>query len=153
MDPNTKTTKNVHEGMKNSSANTAQSSDDRAALQGLPTTKNVPGLTHRQHAAGGGEHHGSAKELPFTVVTRSKRGVAPAAQKEAPTDDANSFPALTAYEAPKRQHKDPFGLKSTPPGVNPVTIFARTKQSARLHTGAKSAHSRLWAKGCHQDKA
>ena len=93
MDPSKQPSKIVHNGMKNSSPSNAQS-DDRAALdQGLPATKNAPGLTRRESASGGGRA-GIAKADTFAVVTRRKRGAALAAQKKGLDNDLDSFPPL-----------------------------------------------------------
>ena len=136
-----------------------------------------------ERASGGGARAGATKvkEVPFTFVTHTKRKAAPVAQKGAQANDADPslahhFPELAPTETeesraarprkPTRQIRDPFGLGRMSTNINPVTIepprrvtIARTKQSVRQKTAGSSgssserSRSRIWAKGCHQDKA
>ena len=167
MDSTQESQENVHNGMKNSSANDAQSADGAAqdfdADQGHPAT-DASGLTY---ASGGNR----PEELPW-VTPRPRR----ANQAPKGADQVPDVPPLS-LTTNKQVFRDPFGLSGAPAYLNPVWCkrfpAARTKQSARRGTavedgtppgpttgeqvtsskpssGSSSDRSRgrLWQKGC-----
>ncbi len=125
MDFSQESQEKVHSGMKNSSANDAQSADGAArdldADQGHPAT-DASGLTY----ASGGKRF---EELPWITPRSRRANLTPKGDSQV---SGVSPPSLTTNE---QVFRDPFGLSEAPAYVDPAWCkrfpAARTKQSAR----------------------
>jgi hypothetical protein len=128
MDSSQESQEKVHSGMKNSSANDAQSADGAArdldADQGHPAT-DAPGLTY----ASGGKH---SEELPWVTPRSRRANLTPKGDSQV---SGVSPPSFTTNE---QVFRDPFGLSEAPAYLDPAWCkrfpAARTKQSARRST-------------------
>ena len=156
-----KISQNAHSGMKNSSPSTAPAFDSSAVSNPVLRALDDAGLTCPEDCVLAGGRASAPDELPFTLVTRSKRKRVPSPQKgdeavsaEPPLHFAlqagNGEESTSKPETEAWQWKDPFGASIVPPGVDPVTLArvpcARTKQTVRQATGTGKRRSALSAR-------